>query len=276
MTNALRPNHWNNHRTWSLMLPPGRPSQVHLDYFASHLRSLGDVLQRATDVCVLGSTPELRDLCFELSCASVTVIDRSPEFHRSVADLCIYSNPRERIVFADWSHSLAGMDNTFDAILSDLTLGNVPYSERSSFFAGISGALRTHGIYVDKVLTADKLQTLEDLDERYRYAPLNLITINDFANDYFFLSELISNGRLSIPRILPLLKDRFRNQPRLGRLLDEAVCLVTPHGEWHYGLPWSEVSQTYGFGLEMTNCTPESRPSVFAGQLHLHSFKKAI
>jgi hypothetical protein len=265
---------WKTQRHWDLMLPPGRPSGAHLSYFASQLGRLHRSLDRPLDVCILGSTPELRDLCYELSCRSVLVLDNSPEFHAAVAKLCIYTNSRESVIFDDWTECLSQHEDRFDAILSDLTLGNIPYDFREQFFGGLRRALRGGGVFIDKVLTADPLQSLDQLDERYRHAPLNLVTINDFTNDYFFLSELIRGGVVDVSQVISTLSDRFAKERRLMRILHESSRLVTPNGFWYYGRPWLKVLPTYATGLQLTDCSPEPPPSVFCDQVHLHCFTK--
>jgi hypothetical protein len=100
------------------------------------------------------------------------------------------------------------------------------------------------GIFVDKVLThSETLIPLDALDAKYKTAPLNLQTLNDFANEYFFLSELASDGIVSIRRSYDVLAPRFVSNPRLLRLLGESLSLVTIDGVWFYGRHWDFVQQ---------------------------------
>ena len=268
-----KPYHkWDEQSHWRLMLPPGRPSALHLNFFRSHIAKL----PKSASIAVLGSTPELRDLCVENGHRRVHVLDRSVRFHEVVNSLLIYKNPKETVHFGDWLELLHAMPRTFDAILSDLTLGSIEYERRNAFFTALEDALRTGGIFLDKVLThSARLLPLAKLDAKYRLTPFNLSTSNDFANEYFFLSELVSSGIVDIARSRAFLSRRYLQEPRLQRLLEEAITLVTERGIWYYGRPWKIVRLSYGGQLRLVERHNELRPSVFAGHLRLYAFVKS-
>jgi len=254
------------------MLPPGRPSASHLDFVRSYVATL----PQDAEIAVLGSTPELRDLCVELKRSHVHVLDRSARFHEAVQPLLVYENPHEELCLGDWTDLLTSMPQRFQAILSDLTLGGIEYERRSAFFGALEAALRPGGVFLDKVLThSAHLLSLESLDLKYRYAPLNLATINDFSNEYFFLSELAADGIVDIARSHRILSRRFSRSQRLRRILDETMSLVTPTGVWYYGRPWTTVRRTYASHLRLIERRNEPKPSVFAGRLRLLALSKA-
>jgi hypothetical protein len=260
---------WDAQSHWHLMLPPSRPSARYLDF----VRTYVERAPRQAQIAVLGSTPELRDLCVEAGQPNVHVLERSSAFHAACSQLLVYDNPRETLHLGDWLEVLPSMSTSFDLILSDLTLGNVPYERRSEFFSGISGALRPSGFFLDKVLTHPRSPVpLDALDEKYRSAPFNLQTLNDFSNEYFFLSELTTDGTVDIQRFHGILASRFKTAPRLRRLLEESLQLVTANGVWHYGRPWQEVQRTYARGMRLVARRNEVRPSVFAGRLRMLAF----
>lgn len=260
---------WDVQSHWHLMLPPSRPSARYLEF----VRIYVERMPRDANIAVLGSTPELRDLCVEAGRPNVHVLERSDAFHAACSELLVYENPSEVLHLGEWLDVLPTMSVSFDLILSDLTLGNVPYEHRSEFFSGISEALRPGGFFLDKVLTHSGVPLpLASLDEKYRNAPLNLKTLNDFSNEYFFLSELTAGGVVDINRFHRTLASRFATAPRLRRLLDESLQLVTPNGMWHYGRPWHQVRRTYAPGMRLVARRNELRPSVFAGRLRMLAF----
>ena len=135
---------------WDRYLPPGRPSDAHLAVFRSMLRRR----RRHTNMaCVLGSTPELCDLALEEG-LDLVLIDRSEIFHSATLPLRVYPG-RGRVEIGDWLEVLQRYAGHFDAILSDLTSGNVPYRARPVFYRRVSDALAPGGAFVDKILTGE-------------------------------------------------------------------------------------------------------------------------
>jgi hypothetical protein len=262
---------WDAQSSWHLMLPPGRPSGRHLDFVRTYVAQC----RPDASIAILGSTPELRDLCVEESRPHVHVLERSAAFHEACSALLIYRNPHETLHQGDWLELLPKKVAAFDLVLSDLTLGSIPYDRRTEFFTGIRDALRPGGMFLDKVLThGDELMLLDDLDQKYRTAPLNLQTLNDFANEYFFLSELVREGIVSIRHSHELLASRFASTPRLLRILDESLRLVTTNGVWFYGRPWRSIRRSYATGMRLVDARSELRPSVFAGRLRMLAFSR--
>lgn len=260
---------WDVQSHWQLMLPPSRPSARYLDF----VRAYVERMPREAQIAVLGSTPEMRDLCVEADHPNVHVLERSEAFHAACAALLIYENPSEKLHFGDWLDVLPTMPASFDLVISDLTLGNVAYERRADFFSGIASAIRPGGFFLDKVLThSSPPLPLAVLDKKYSTAPFNLQTLNDFSNEYFFLSELTTGGVVDIQLFHGVLASRFATTPRLRRLLDESMQLVTPNGVWHYGRPWREVKRTYAQGMRLVARRNELRPSVFAGHLRMMAF----
>jgi hypothetical protein len=248
------------------MLPPGRPSARHLDFVRPHVAAT----RTNAHIAILGSTPELRDLCVEEQRPNVHVLERSDAFHRACTPLLVFDNPRETLHRGRWQDLLPSLPATFDRILSDLTLGSIPYDERTDFFASLRSALRPGGVFVDKVLTHDEqLLSLDSLDAKYSRAPLNLQTTNDFANEYFFLSELVAEGIVDIRMFRETLAARFASSPRLQHLLDDSLNLVTSDGVWYYGKPWRETQRDYARGMRVIDEGSEPAPGVFAGYLRL-------
>ena len=260
-------SHWNDQRHWELMLPPGRPSAAQLTFFRSALLR-APALSR---VAVLGATPELRDLCVDIGIDETYVFDRNARFVVSMDRLRVYPNAPETVVIGDWSESLRRFPGVFDAVLSDLTLGNVAYEARDAFLDSVAASLADGGLYIDKVLTnAPGYLSLNALDRAYRAAPLNLPSMNSFSSHYFFASELAeTHGVVDVARSAAVLRRRFETEPRLARMLDGALRLTTENGLWHYGRPWPRVRQVYEVSMAIHDEFLEPEPSPYAGRLSI-------
>ncbi|MEU4385577.1 class I SAM-dependent methyltransferase [Promicromonospora sp. NPDC023805] len=250
MTEGRELNKWLTHIDWWSMLPPGRPPQTQLQFIRSHLRG-------AENVLILGSTPEYRDLCVEERVGSVHVIDYSESFHRHVSAQRVYTDATEAVTFARWQDYLPTLKSRFDVILGDLVSGNVDYPARADFYSSIAKALRRNGRFIERVLTnREGYQRLKHLDQYYRRAPLNLLTVNNFANEYFFTSEIVEQGGIvDVREIVAILSDRYRHDRRLQAVLAMTAQVVPADGVWFYGRPWETVERHYGglFSIEGTH-----------------------
>src|SRR6266436_7110597 len=178
---------WDQMQTWNLVLPPSRPSAMQLARIASNI---GD-LDKTAPIAVLGSTPEFRDMLHEQGFRQIYVLERNVTFHRAMSQLRIYQNP-EKLVEGDWRQTLQNYKGVFTLILSDLTMGNIPYDDRSMFYDLVTGALRKGGLFCDKVLTHEGANlSVNKLIEKYALLPLNLLHINYFSCEMLFCSELL-------------------------------------------------------------------------------------
>jgi SAM-dependent methyltransferase len=233
---------------WDLVLPPSRPSEMDLFRISSYLAPL----DRTVPVAILGSTPEFRDHLFEMGFHSIVVLDRSLGFYDQVSRSRIYSNPEE-FVNGDWIESLPFFRDRFGAILSDLTAGNVPYTERTQFYDDIAKALRPGGFFIDKNLVNDRpLNTIEWLIRHYSKAPHNLLTVNYFSCDAVFCSELISRNRIvDSSQIYGWLSQEMPPNPRLHRFIKDSKIITPTNCLWYYGIAWSELVTGYCAKLEL-------------------------
>jgi len=256
--------HWDSHEAWHLMLPPGRPS---VDHLATFRRVINRASKFPRTVGILGSTPELRDLCARLGIMHVWVIDRNSRFHESMNRLRLLRAAPETVIIADWIDALTALVDTFDLLLSDLTLGNLPYERRRSFFRSVAASLKPGGLFVDRVLTNQApAHLLADLDKKYRSLPYNLISINSFMHEYFFLSELTTSFReVNVRAFTEILQARWNEtgDEALHIFLTDALQLTTPDAVWHYGKPWMQVAVDYAPELRRLETIPEKKQSLY-------------
>jgi hypothetical protein len=247
---------WYTPIDWWYMIPPGRPGRNHLDL-------VQEFSKEAESALILGSTPEFRDLCSENSIEDVHVIDCSPRFHEHVSKQCIYPHPNETVIFESWQRAIPALSRKFDLVLGDLISGNVPYDERCEMYCSINNLLTPDGVFIERILTnRDGYRPLAELDQLYQQEPANLATVNKFANDYFFTSELTSKaGTVDASMLRTRLQSRFVGNPRLEWLLDRSTLVVPPHGFWYYGKPWNELAPMHAENFGKTEIHRDHRAS---------------
>lgn len=265
---------WDKNLNWLLHAPPSRPSQ-------SHLRAISKVLKpldrRSTRVCVLGSTPEFRDLLVDLRFQDVSIIDRSEVFHDAMTTIRRYPRSKEEWICQDWFEHFLVTPNSYDVILSDLTSGNIPYQRRKEFYNLISTALRTDGLFIDKVLTnAEGYRALDVLDRWFGRPGANAASLNQFSCAYFFTSELVERlGQVDVDEIIDQLSRRYSKTNLTQRVLLSYVPLLTPRGNiWHYGRSWSTLETEYCYGQRYYELASEPPSSPYYRRMTLFCMVK--
>ena len=185
---------WTAQDNWQQLLPPSRPSVDHLAFFCKHL----EIVPRDIPVAVMGSTPEFCDLLFSLGFQKIHVVDNSAVFYNRMKILRLH-NCTDRFIESDWFGHFSSVTQTYGAILSDLTLGNIAYDERSDLYRVIAKSLRKDGLFLTKVLTNETgLTAVEELVPKYQTLPFNIQTINDFSCDFYFTSTLTLIRAISV------------------------------------------------------------------------------
>ena len=232
---------WDQIKTWHFVLPPSRPSAYHLNC----IKKLVSTLDQSHPVAVLGCTPEFRDLLVETGHRNIYILDKNKDFFKLMTELRIHSS-KENVVYGDWMDTLSNYKNYFSLILSDLTIGNIPYDKRKLFYQLVTQALKKDGIFVDKVLT-HPLQhiKLHELMDKYSKLPLNLIHINYFSCEFFFCSELLDMRCLVDSTLFyKTLEKKFKNK-RLLAFLNNCTKITPPGCLWYYGKKWAEIKTDY-------------------------------
>ena len=256
---------WDRMQSWELVLPPSRPSHDHLTWFRRQLSHLPP----EAPVAVLGSTAELRDLLNLQGFRNVYVLERNLSFLGKM-DRLRTTQSDETLLKGDWIQTLGNSKGRFAAILSDLTSGNVPYSDQQEFYFRIARSLQPDGIFCDKILSHPiPHERLDDLLAKYETAPFNLDTLNRFNCEVFFCSELLSRfGKVDCDGFYAHL-----NSKQLGptnRMLLARLPLITPPGmTWYYGEPWTRMRDVVTRHLYLSTEQLERGSSPYANRLRL-------
>ena len=235
---------WKNMDQWYTVLPPSRPTIIELTRIEKYLRNV----DREEPVAILGSTPEFREMLARLGFRHRTVFDRSVDFYQRMGNLIPESvKCGEHLVVGDWIASLKEFTCFFCLILSDLTMGNISYENRDAFYSAIAKAIKSGGVFIDKVLAFDfAVPTLEELFSKYEELPINLRTINDFSSEVIFCSELVKRKNIVDSTEFYRIISEGPYSEKI-KFFADAAHMITPEGfVWSYGKNWGELSQTYG------------------------------
>ncbi len=233
---------WDYMKNWELVLPPSRPSASQL----ATIRVLCSKIDRELPVAILGSTPEFRDLLHECGFRKIYVLDKNISFYEAMSKVRIYAN-KEVVVKGNWLDTLSNFKNTFALILSDLTSGNLSYDDRPKFYRMISDALRTKGIFFDKVLTHSGPNIpFDSLIEKYSHLPVNLLNINYFSSEMLFCGDLLDIKEIVDTTLFySILDKRVKNQ-RVRAFTEQAKSKITPENcIWYYGRKWEILKKDY-------------------------------
>lgn len=223
---------WSSVSDWELVLPPSRPNAFQLDNIKNIIKNL----PKKSNIAILGSTPEFRDLLFECGFYNIYIFDKSIDFFQKMSSQRIYNNS-EVLITGDWVETLKKYDGHFDVILSDLTSGNVQYSKRKLFYKLIEKCLKKDGLFIDKYLTNEYgLLSLDEIENKYSHLPINLNTINDFSCEAIFCSELQEELQVvDTTQIYQLLYKRFSKNERIKKFVDLAHYITPDSCCWYYG-----------------------------------------
>ena len=99
---------------------------------------------------VLGATPELRDLLYELKC-EVTIIDAAAAMVQAMTGLKKHRSAPEKVVISDWIDNPRKADY-FDVIVGDIILANIPRQKQPEFLRGLARMLKPGGHFISRLL----------------------------------------------------------------------------------------------------------------------------
>ena len=268
--NNLPMDTWDHFENWSLVLPPSRPSA---DQIAS-VRQILASIDTSLAVAILGSTPEFRDLVFEAGFRKVVVFDKNKKFHSIATDMRVHRS-QETLEFGDWVERLPDFEDTFGLILSDLTSGNVPYSQRSVFYQAITNALAPGGIFIDKILTHPCPHlSVEALFTKYDMMPLNLLSVNTFSSEMLFCSTLLDRRNLVDTSLFYQILDAEAPTARLRAFSRQARYITPENGIWYYGMPWAQLQSSYCPTLLSAEICKEGPTSPYFGRVKHFALRK--
>ena len=236
-------SNWDNMLQWEVVLPPSRPTEEELNRIVKEISHYDKKLP----VAVLGSTPEFREILHRLNFSNIYIFEKSIDFYNQMSELLPgYASENEQFILGNWLETLPIYPRRFQFVLSDLTMGNLPYEDRYSFYDSIYSSLVPGGVFIDKVLAFDfPVPSLEDLFRKYEDLPINLRTINDFSSEVLFCSELVMEKQMvNSTQFYKIIREG--NYSEKIKMFAEKAKMITPEGFiWYYGKSWDELSTDY-------------------------------
>jgi len=206
---------------WEKFVEPGRPSR---DDIRNYHKLLTGVLKgkKNTEVLLLGSTPEIRDLLYKFSILqeiSVTCVDMTKDMYEAMGELMYNKNKKEEFVLGNWVDMK--FNQKFDVIIGDYVNGNIGTEYRNRYYTNLQSLLKKNGCFItkDAVITADcKIKSVEllfmellsqtkneelTIKQAANYIGMRLLWASWFKNNKqdnraslkFFWSEILSLGR---------------------------------------------------------------------------------
>ena len=132
--------------SWSQMSSPIRPSKGDYKIYQDYLGRKKEVER----VLILGSTPELRDLAAKLPKTKIYVADFSHQMLSGMLKFMRHADPAKEIwIKGDWL-SLFLPARSFDVIIGDLVLQQIPPENERVFFKGVNSLLKKDGIFISR------------------------------------------------------------------------------------------------------------------------------
>lgn len=168
---------------WARYRPPARPSRSELALIEGFLRERGLEGARAL---VLGSTPELRDLCASNGIAPVVVDFKRENFER----LSRLKKTRAPETFVEQDWRKMQWEKPFDLVLGDHCLNVLPQRDGGVFLERVRASLAREGFAVLRVtVQAPAPQSLRALLARYekshaRRDPVSFLEMPLFLHFY--------------------------------------------------------------------------------------------
>lgn len=264
---------WKRMNNWLFVLPPSRPDETYLENIRTYIRDF----DRNEAVAVLGSTPEFRDLLYEMGFNQVYILEKNKEFYSITNTMRAYKDvSNESLILGDWIDLLPNYNSFFNVILSDLTMGNIHYEKRSVFYKLLLNALNCNGLFIDKVLFHDDFLKTTDLIDKYSKKPINLITANEFNCEAFFCSDILKFQKIVDTNYLYEFYGNLDN-PNIKQILKLMENITPLDCVWYYGEIWDNLKKdyiAYSEDASIAFCYNEAPSSPYYGHLKYYFVKR--
>lgn len=152
-------------------------------------KSIGN--KKEFNVCVLGATPELRNMVLEKE-GNLTSIDINSEMFDKVKPYIKYDNKKEKIVIGDWLDNHLESD-FYDIVLGDGVSNNISFEDQDKFFKEISRLINKDGYIILREVAINPkhaIRSIEEIDKDFINGKTHWF---DALIDLYFYSDISDN-----------------------------------------------------------------------------------
>ncbi len=140
--------------------PPSRPSIQEVKTYHKWLKSYAPKSKKAL---VLGATPELLDILSEEHIES-DLIDINKEMVQAMTAITKDPAAKRGVTIGNWLE-MPFKDNTYDLVLGDAVVPNVPYESRHQFIREIKRILKPDGLFLNRAFNAPAKKPYDSINE---------------------------------------------------------------------------------------------------------------
>ena len=133
------------------------PSRVSPDEAKKYNEWLKEINKKKA--LVLGVTPEIREALIELD-YEITCIDINPEMAKAMDSVLKVKSQKEIMIIENWLNNTL-KDNSFDIVLGDAVLPNVPWEQREKLMSEVSRVLKPEGLFITRAFCVPRKNLLK-------------------------------------------------------------------------------------------------------------------
>lgn len=147
--------------SWGQISSPIRPSSGDCEIYQGYLGRKEEIER----VLILGSTPEIRDLAAQLPKSEVYVADFSHQMLSGMLKFTRHTDPANEIWIKDDWLSLFLPERSFDVIIGDLLLQQIPPENEKKFLKKVNSLLKKDGIFISRFHFMSERFRNKDIEE---------------------------------------------------------------------------------------------------------------
>lgn len=179
--------------------PPSRPSAQEV---ATYNQWLKEKTQLGAKALVLGATPELLDVLAENNIAT-DLIDINEEMVQAMQALTKQPTVKRGVTIGNWL-TLPYADGSYDFVLGDAVVPNVPYQDQPQFMREVQRVLKPGGYFLNRAFNVPDRKPYTSIDEillHFRDKPVNETTAIELVFELQILTWDATDHLGSMPKV---------------------------------------------------------------------------